>query len=511
MVPQEIDVALDELENRLDRLRSLYEQYFLGIEKIEPAVARKDVDRRFWILRRTQIRNTARRFRMQVLIQRYNTFQQYWARICREIENGTYTRHLLRVKKKFGEEPKTWAAKRRLGYFRRGVARGEGVDPDAETLSGESSPPPSFDDPSADRSDAITLSGETHSDFSRLKEDIEDLDLELDEPVAVPAPPAMARAAGQVSTTRFAGKPPPVSMPPLPLSSAPRPPPLVRKPDVPGKAPPPQVAARAAGSQPSASQAAASQGVASPSAVTRDAPVAPRPRLPSVTGIAPPAPPRLAIPQAPTAPRVPAASAPAPRSAAPEVPVARPAATAARPPAAPSVAKPKPAPALPVRPLPAGSAGPAPRPAAGASAATPAAPSAPNATRAPNPQVPARAPTAQPAQPAARAPLPATAPAAPPVARTPVARPVPAVAPPNPAASAGSAAMLSDDRLRQLHGELLATKQKLNQGNTVSLDALSKTLRETERKLREQHQGRSVDFHVVVKDGKPVVKPVVRK
>jgi len=71
--------------------------------------------------------------------------------------------------------------------------------------------------------------------------------------------------------------------------------------------------------------------------------------------------------------------------------------------------------------------------------------------------------------------------------------------------------MLSDDRLRQLHGELLATKQKLNQGNTVSLDALSKTLRETERKLREQHQGRSVDFHVVVKDGKPVVKPVVRK
>jgi len=36
-------------------------------------------------------------------------------------------------------------------------------------------------------------------------------------------------------------------------------------------------------------------------------------------------------------------------------------------------------------------------------------------------------------------------------------------------------------------------------------------LRETESKLRAQHQGRSVDFTVVLKDGKPVVKPVVRK
>jgi glutamate mutase epsilon subunit len=51
----------------------------------------------------------------------------------------------------------------------------------------------------------------------------------------------------------------------------------------------------------------------------------------------------------------------------------------------------------------------------------------------------------------------------------------------------------------------------LNQGDAVSLDALARTLRETERKLRAQHQGRSVDFQIVVKDGKAVVKPVVRK
>jgi hypothetical protein len=116
---EEIDVALEELESRLERLRSLYEQYFLGIEKVEPTVPRKDVDRRVWILRRERIRNTAKRFKLQTIIQRYNTFQQYWQRICREIENGTYKRHLLRAEKMFGFQPLTIAARRRAGAYRR--------------------------------------------------------------------------------------------------------------------------------------------------------------------------------------------------------------------------------------------------------------------------------------------------------------------------------------------------------------------------------------------------------
>jgi hypothetical protein len=43
------------------------------------------------------------------------------------------------------------------------------------------------------------------------------------------------------------------------------------------------------------------------------------------------------------------------------------------------------------------------------------------------------------------------------------------------------------------------------------VDTLAKSLRETEAKLKAQHGGRSVDFQVVIKDGKPVVKPVVRR
>ncbi len=94
MEQAEIEENVKELETRLDRLRSLYEQYFMGIEKIEPNVPRKDVERRFQTLRREQIRNTALRFRFHMVLQRYNTYQAYWMRICRQIEEGTYKRDL---------------------------------------------------------------------------------------------------------------------------------------------------------------------------------------------------------------------------------------------------------------------------------------------------------------------------------------------------------------------------------------------------------------------------------
>ncbi len=100
MNPEEFDAEVAELEVRLERLRSLYEQYFHGIERIEPSVARKDVDRRFWAVRKVKLRNTAKRFKLQTLIQRYNTLQQYWAKVCRQIENGTYVRHVQRAERR---------------------------------------------------------------------------------------------------------------------------------------------------------------------------------------------------------------------------------------------------------------------------------------------------------------------------------------------------------------------------------------------------------------------------
>ncbi|MFO0673823.1 MAG: MXAN_5187 C-terminal domain-containing protein [Polyangiaceae bacterium] len=114
MTPSEIEELINELETRVDRLRALYEQYFMGIEKMEPQVPRKDVERRIQLIRREQIRNTALRFRFQMILQRYNTYQTYWLRICREIEEGTYKRDVLRAKAKFGE-----AATRQLPKWHR--------------------------------------------------------------------------------------------------------------------------------------------------------------------------------------------------------------------------------------------------------------------------------------------------------------------------------------------------------------------------------------------------------
>lgn len=103
MTPKEQEIAIGELEERVDRLRNIYEQYFLGFEKLEPTVPRKDVDRRFALLRKEQIRNTAMRFRFQVVTQKYNTYAMHWTRICRQIEEGTYKRHIRKAKARFGD------------------------------------------------------------------------------------------------------------------------------------------------------------------------------------------------------------------------------------------------------------------------------------------------------------------------------------------------------------------------------------------------------------------------
>jgi hypothetical protein len=505
--PSEIDIALDELENRLDRLRSLYEQYFLGIEKIEPQVARKDVDRRFWLLRRTQIRNTARRFRLQVLVQRYNTFQQYWARICREIENGTYTRHLLRAEKKLGEEPKTWAAKKRLGYFRKGrdTEDDDGtLDRDAETL------PETVDDLRAMLDSTLDLNEEAEraaaealANAERPRErtpssrsDLGTLDLDFDEAPTLPpqrTPPRVAQAAA----------PPPVgTQPDRPIGP--------RNGTAILAGPPTGAAGQVAARQPTTAAQATSAAPRPP------APAAQRPSPPSpaTTSAAPrpsPQPPAAAAGQRPP-PQSPATTGAAlrPSPQPPEVRAAGPEpAPRPRPAASPSARSPG-APASPlgaVRSAPQGTAGT--RPLGPGSEARTAAP----LRAAPNGQPGSPAFAARPQAPPAAGvhPRSVTAPATPgvkpaPVQATPPARPGGAKP-----ASSGSPGGLSEDRVRQLHAELVETKRKLNQGEAVSLASLEKSLRETEKRLREQHQGRSVDFHVVVKDGKPVVKPVVRK
>ena len=80
---------LSDLEHKIDRLRVLYEQYFIGIERAEPLVPRKDVLRTFAALQHIQIRNTALRFRYLNLLRRWKLHAERWDKVLREIENGT--------------------------------------------------------------------------------------------------------------------------------------------------------------------------------------------------------------------------------------------------------------------------------------------------------------------------------------------------------------------------------------------------------------------------------------
>ncbi len=94
---EEIDELLDECERRLDRCKTIYDNYFLGIEKVEPYSAKKDVQRRIIDLQQLLIRNSGQRFRFNMIAQKFGVFQTLWGRTMREIEAGTYRPHLERA------------------------------------------------------------------------------------------------------------------------------------------------------------------------------------------------------------------------------------------------------------------------------------------------------------------------------------------------------------------------------------------------------------------------------
>jgi hypothetical protein len=100
MTPKEFEISLSDAEVQLSRIKHLYEQWFQGIERIEPQIPRKQFDRALHELRKVSPRNTALRFRYQTLMQRYTTLQTYWRRIGRQIEEGTYRRDLLRARRR---------------------------------------------------------------------------------------------------------------------------------------------------------------------------------------------------------------------------------------------------------------------------------------------------------------------------------------------------------------------------------------------------------------------------
>ena len=439
----ELENLVGELELRIERLRSLYDQYFMGIEKLEPGVPRKDVERRIQILRKEQIRNTGLRFRFQMILQRFNTYQSFWLRICREIENGTYKRHMMKAQARFGDEART-------STRRKSVAPPKPEAPVRETL-----PPPSIND-------AAILEDDDFAAFAALEEPrpmraqgsspkrplTVALDFgELDDPLERD-PSSLRNPVARPATPRPPAPPQRSAAPPLPSRTVPAAPPAASfaPRTVPAAPPAPRTVPAAAPTDLLApgERESSLPGVAGGRIWRKANPE--QPRLTGSPGAGPPGARRP--PTGSHAVLPPAAAAPPARSLPPPLQPPRPAAPAAPPRAAV-------------------------RPEAPSSHATSAAPVA--------------------ASPPPRAPAPPVAPRPPPPAR--------------PAAGPND---LPDERVRQLYAQYVETKRRHNESTAaITYDNLAKSLRESGAKLREKH-GRAVDFEVAVKDGKTVIKPVVK-
>jgi hypothetical protein len=425
----EVETLVEELELRVERLRALYDQYFMGIEKLEPAVPRKDVDRRLFVLRRIQIRNTSLRFRFQNVLLRFNTYQTYWMRICRQIEEGTYKRDVRRANARFS------AKGRREEAARETEAKGE--------VARDTEPPPRnvLDELEELAGEAIDVDFDTGDDGPN-SDWLEELQMK-----------AVLRPGGL----------PKERIPSPPRHAGPESAPQTQKPannlEIPtereiwiGKKPNQAVVA--------ASPVQAETG--------RSAPSSPPPTLPLVlpTAKSPPAkPPPVNSPPQAAGPVGGVRYAQAGKKTASEMPSV--AAAAARP-------SPKPAPA----PVPA-------------------------------PEAPPTARTGQASAP--RGSSPPKRKSRPSFAKIDVAK-APRAAAPSPAASKPvKDGHLSDERVRQIYTQYVDTKRSLKESTaSLTYESLSKSLRDSSDMLRKKHGGKSVDFEVTVKDGKTVLRPVVK-
>lgn len=128
---------IDGLEKDINELRSTYELYFMGVEKLEPTATRDNIKATLRRWQEMKPRNTALRFRVQQLKARLVSLENYWSRITRQREAGNYKRDQARVARR--EQERTRAEHERAK--RLALLRGEAPPADpSETVDGRSPP-----------------------------------------------------------------------------------------------------------------------------------------------------------------------------------------------------------------------------------------------------------------------------------------------------------------------------------------------------------------------------------
>ena len=94
----ELEAETGAIEDELEELRARYEQWFLGIERKEPARWREELRKRVLRVKEAFTRNTGLRFRIQSLHARYLSYERLWLRSAKEKEEGTYRRDVFKAR-----------------------------------------------------------------------------------------------------------------------------------------------------------------------------------------------------------------------------------------------------------------------------------------------------------------------------------------------------------------------------------------------------------------------------
>lgn len=94
----QIEKDIEEIITKTERLRIMYEQYFMGLIKENPISIREKVASLIRKHHGENIKNARLKFRYQQGIAKFNTYCVYWDRILRKIDEGTYEKDVFRAK-----------------------------------------------------------------------------------------------------------------------------------------------------------------------------------------------------------------------------------------------------------------------------------------------------------------------------------------------------------------------------------------------------------------------------
>jgi hypothetical protein len=134
---KELGDEVELLDKDMNELRSQYELYFMGIEKVEPTIQRDNIKATLRKMVGPHIKNTALKFKIQQLKARMISLENYWERTSRQREAGTYKRDQARVARREAEIKK----KELEAQKRRAADRGEIPEQDvAATTGGKAAP-----------------------------------------------------------------------------------------------------------------------------------------------------------------------------------------------------------------------------------------------------------------------------------------------------------------------------------------------------------------------------------